>query len=152
MLKKIKESIIVTISVLFFAIPVLAPVTVHAAACDPVTPVQPCSSEIRQNLCSGANLSATPDATACDNLDNNTTGAASSFNGILKSVINVFSLVVGIVAVLMIIFAGFRYITSGGKESNVGSAKNTILYAVIGLVIVALAQVIVRFVLNKATT
>jgi hypothetical protein len=52
----------------------------------------------------------------------------------------------------MIIVAGFRYITSGGKQESVTGAKNTILYAVIGLIIVALAQIIVRFVLNKATT
>ena len=51
----------------------------------------------------------------------------------------------------MIIFGGFRYITSGGNDNNVSSAKNTILYAVIGLVIVALSQFIVRFVLNTAT-
>jgi hypothetical protein len=51
----------------------------------------------------------------------------------------------------MIIIGGFRYITSGGKQESVTSAKNTILYAIIGLVIVALAQIIVRFVLSNST-
>ena len=51
----------------------------------------------------------------------------------------------------MIIVGGFKYITSGGNDGNVSTAKNTILYAVIGLVIVALAQIIVRYVLGKAT-
>jgi hypothetical protein len=55
------------------------------------------------------------------------------------------------VAVVMIIIGGLKYITSGGDSGNVTGAKNTILYAIIGLVIVALAQFIVRFVLSKTT-
>jgi hypothetical protein len=53
--------------------------------------------------------------------------------------------------VIMIIYAGFRYVTSGGRDESVKGAKNTILYAIIGLVIVALAQIIVHFVLAKTT-
>jgi lysylphosphatidylglycerol synthetase-like protein (DUF2156 family) len=75
----------------------------------------------------------------------------STINGTVKTIINVLSVLVGITAVIMIIIAGFRYITSGGKQESITSAKNTLLYAVIGLVIVALAQVIVRFVLTTAT-
>jgi hypothetical protein len=52
------------------------------------------------------------------------------------------------VAVIMIIYGGFRYITSGGDSNRVGSAKNTLIYAIIGLIIVALAQLIVHFVLS----
>jgi hypothetical protein len=48
------------------------------------------------------------------------------------------------------IYGGFKYITSGGDSGNVTAAKNTIMYALIGLVVVALAQLIVRFVLGKA--
>jgi hypothetical protein len=51
----------------------------------------------------------------------------------------------------MIIWGGLKYITSGGDSGNVTGAKNTILYAIIGLIIVALAQFIVRFVLSKTT-
>ena len=68
---------------------------------------------------------------------------------IIPLVINIFSIVVGVIAVIMIIVGGLKYITSSGDSGNVTSAKNTILYAVIGLVIVALAQVIVRFVLGE---
>ena len=50
----------------------------------------------------------------------------------------------------MIIVGGLRYITSGGESSNISGAKTTIIYALVGLVIVALAQFIVHFVLNKA--
>jgi len=69
----------------------------------------------------------------------------------LKHCINIFSVIVGVVAVIMIIFGGFRYITSGGDSGNISSAKQTIIFAIVGLVVVALAQIIVRFVLSRAT-
>jgi hypothetical protein len=72
----------------------------------------------------------------------------SGFQGALTKIINLISIIIGVIAVIMIIFGGFRYITSGGSPDKVTGAKNTILYAIIGLIIVALAQVIVRFVLN----
>jgi len=58
-------------------------------------------------------------------------------------------MVVGAAAVIMIIVGGFKYITSSGDSTSVESAKNTILFAVIGLVIALVAQSIVIFVLRK---
>jgi len=69
----------------------------------------------------------------------------------ITNIVNILSIVVGIVAVVMIILAGFRYVTSGGKQESIASAKNTIMYAIVGLIIVALAQTIARFVLQKST-
>jgi hypothetical protein len=77
--------------------------------------------------------------------------ATTSLNGTIRNLIKVLSIAVGIVAVVMIMIGGFRYVTSGGKQESVASAKNTIMYAIIGLVIVALAQIVVQFVLKKAT-
>lgn len=76
----------------------------------------------------------------------------TSVSSLVKKVINILSWIVGVVSVVMIIIAGFKYVTSGGNDSSVASAKNTILYAVVGLVIVAMAQVIVRFVLTNLDT
>jgi hypothetical protein len=70
-------------------------------------------------------------------------------NGILDKIINLFSIVIGIVAVFAIMVAGFIYVTSGGDSAKVNTAKNTILYVVVGLVIVAIAQVIEAFVINN---
>ncbi len=75
--------------------------------------------------------------------------ADSTVNKLIATIINIFSLVVGVTSVIMIIIGGFKYITSGGDSASVSSAKNTILYSLIGLVIVAFAQVIVQFVLKK---
>ena len=72
-------------------------------------------------------------------------------NKIITAVINAFSLIIGITAVIMIMVGGFKYITSSGDSNSVNSAKNTILYAIIGLIVVALAQVLVNFVLKKAS-
>jgi hypothetical protein len=82
-------------------------------------------------------------------LDKTGTAPSTSVDSVIKTVINILSLVVGVVAVIMIIIGGLKYITSSGDSNNVSSAKNTILYAIIGLVIVALAQVLVRFVLDQ---
>ncbi len=76
--------------------------------------------------------------------------AGSTISNLLKKVINIISAVVGVIAVIMIVVGGFKYITSGGESSNVSGAKNTIIYAIIGLVIVAFAQIIVHFVINHA--
>lgn len=72
-------------------------------------------------------------------------------NEILGVFLNLFSIIVGIVAVVMIIYSGFKYITAAGDASNLTSAKNTLLYAIVGLVIAALAQFIVQFVLSNVT-
>ena len=68
---------------------------------------------------------------------------------LITTVINTLLYVIGAVAVIMIIYGGFKYVTSGGDSSGVTSAKNTILYAVIGLVVAVFAFVIINFVLGK---
>ncbi|HJQ09226.1 MAG TPA: pilin [Candidatus Saccharimonadales bacterium] len=99
---------------------------------------------IDDNLGCGANLQVDTGNCTVD-----TSGGTERIQSIITTGINIFSVIVGIVAVVMIIIGGFKYITSGGDSGNITSAKNTIIYAVIGLVIVALAQFFVQFVLNK---
>lgn len=76
-------------------------------------------------------------------------GAESTVTKIIKTAIQIFQLIIGIIAVFTIITAGLNYILSGGDSGKTATAKNRILYAAIGLVVVALAQVIVQFVLNR---
>jgi len=102
---------------------------------------------IQSGLCTGANLEFTDNPTSsCSSGD-----ATQHINNIVHTIVNLLSALVGIVAVIMIIVGGLRYITSGGNDTSVTSAKNTILYAIIGLIIVAFAQVLVRFTLAKVT-
>lgn len=135
MFKKIKSYIIVAVTALSFGAPVLAPAVVTYAACD----------SISQGVAAGIDK-ATGDTQACGSSNDVTTGISS----LATKVVNIFSIVVGVIAVLMIIYGGFKYITSGGDSNNVSGAKNTLIYALVGLIIVALAQFIVRVVLNSA--
>jgi hypothetical protein len=82
----------------------------------------------------------------------NPSGADEKVNSTIKLAIQLFQILVGLISVFMLISAGLKYITSGGDSAGVGAAKNMILYAVVGLVVVALAQVIVGFVLNRVNT
>jgi hypothetical protein len=65
-----------------------------------------------------------------------------------KTIVNTLLYVLGAIAVVMIIFAGITYVTSGGDAAAVTKAKNTILYSVVGLVVAVLAYAIVNFVLG----
>jgi hypothetical protein len=130
--------VIATLSIaLSLVLPLGVPALTYAAA-----------EGIQQNLCAGANLDVT---TSCNSGGITDQQAQQKINEIIRNVINLFSLVVGVVSVIMIIFGGLRYIISGGDSSNVGSAKSTIIYAIVGIIVVALAQFIVRFVLTKIT-
>jgi hypothetical protein len=105
-------------------------------------------------LLAPAALAASPQSTVCSTLGSNANCTATPTNGINISnlavdIINILSIVVGVTAVFMIIIAGIRFITSNGDSGNVSSARSTIIYAIVGLVVVALAQIIVQFVLGK---
>ncbi len=68
--------------------------------------------------------------------------------GVVSRVTSILLFIVGIVAVVMIVVGGFRYIISGGDASQVQAAKNTILYALVGIIIAILAYAIVNFVVG----
>lgn len=70
-------------------------------------------------------------------------------DGIFRTITNVLLFLIGAVAVIMLIIGGVRYTISGGDSTAVTSAKNTILYAVIGIVVALLAYAIVNFVLDS---
>jgi|SRR5690606_21056510 hypothetical protein len=71
--------------------------------------------------------------------------------GLITIVVNTLLIIVGAVAVIMLIWGGFKYITSAGDASAVSSAKNTILYAVIGIIVAVLAYAIVNWVISTVT-
>lgn len=134
MLKKLRTFIMTLAAGSILFAPLAVPATVSAA-------------EIQDNLCSGSNLDITGDSTAC-----NAATEGGTLNSIISKALNIFSIIVGIIAVVMIIIGGLKYVTSGGDSGNITGAKNTILYAIVGLVVVALAQFIVRFVLGQTST
>lgn len=118
---------------------IAAIISVFALVIMPLTPVaavnvfQDCTGDAAGNsICKAANS---------DKLF----GSGSLWNRIL----NVFTTVIGAVAVLMIVIGALRYVTSNGEPAQLTSAKNTILYAAVGLVLAAMANAIVNFVLTN---
>lgn len=71
--------------------------------------------------------------------------------GVFTQITNTVLFAVGIISVVMLIYGGMRYVLSGGDSKKVTDAKNTILYAIIGLIISILAYAIVNFVINAVT-
>jgi len=132
--RTLKNYIMIIATLFTFSLPALLPVTTYAC------------NNIQNNIQTGINNS-TGSSDTCGSGSTITTGIGN----LATEVVNILSVVVGIVAVIFLIYGGFRYITSGGESSNVSNAKNTLIYAVVGLVIVALAQLIVHWVLNSAS-
>jgi Type IV secretion system pilin len=70
---------------------------------------------------------------------------------IIKFAIRIFQTIIGVIAIFTIATAGLNYVLSAGDSGKTATAKNRILYSAIGLAIVALAEVIVQFILNRVT-
>ncbi len=71
--------------------------------------------------------------------------------GIFRTITNVLLFVLGAISVIMIIIGGLRYVVSGGNATAVTAAKNTILYAIVGVIVALLAYAIINFVLDSFT-
>jgi hypothetical protein cdiviTM7_00647 len=74
---------------------------------------------------------------------------ASDPQTLVKQFVNIFLFAVGALSVIMLIWGGIRYTTSAGDSNKVTAAKNTVLYAIVGLVIAILAYAIVNMVIGK---
>ncbi len=139
MIQKIKGYLLPLIMLLTMLTPGLGLLAVGSASA--------CDSNIANNVANGASSAAgQPGSVTCDS----TNVDSSSVGKVAQNIVKIFSIIVGAVSVIMIIYGGFRYITSGGDSGRVGNAKNTLIYAIIGLIIVALAQLIMHFVLNQS--
>jgi hypothetical protein len=123
--------------VLVLSLSAFAPAAVSVASADTPAANTACSSF--NQLSSGV---------SCDQSQNGKAGE-STIGKIAGNIIDVLSLIVGMAAVVLIIYAGLKYVTSGGDPNGTGSAKGALVGAMTGLVVAALAQVLVHFVLNQ---
>lgn len=73
----------------------------------------------------------------------------TTLGGVFANVANILVFLVGAVSVIMIIIGGLRYVTSNGDSKQTEAAKNTVLYAVIGLVVAIVAYAIVNYVVTN---
>ena len=77
------------------------------------------------------------------------TSTPTDVNVVIKNVTNIMFFIIGAVSVIMLIYGGIRYTTSGGNANNVTAAKNTIMYSIVGLIIAILAFAVVNFVVKQ---
>ena len=76
---------------------------------------------------------------------NNKSDGEGKVNGIIGSIVQVLLTAVGVISVIMIVIGGIMFATSSGDAQKTAKARNTILYAVIGLVVSIFAAAIVNF-------
>jgi hypothetical protein len=131
-MKKIKLYIMSIVAATGMLAVMAAPATVFAASA-------------KDAVCEGAQF--TSGAATCD-----TTTSETTVKGVVSLAIRILQMIVGIISVFTIIIAGLGYITSGGDSAKTKTAKDRILYAAVGLMVVVLAEVIVRFVLNRVSS
>lgn len=151
MFNKIKKILIITTGLSSLMALVAAPALVYADAS--------VNNSVTGGVCTGVDNGTNGGSLSLNPTNNKAQvagctddqAAGQDLGNIISEVINIMSILVGAICVIMIIVGGFRYVTSGGESNSVSGAKNTIIYAIVGLVIVALAQIIVHFVLSRLT-
>lgn len=92
-------------------------------------------------------------ATPADQINNGVSsvggGNSVSLGQNIANITNILLFLAGAIAVIMIVIGGIRYITSNGEQANLKSAKDTILYSVIGLIVTIIAYAIVNFTISS---
>ena len=105
-----------------------------------LVPVGLYASTVTNQICSGAGVSTDPHSTDCTN---------TALNGSVGHITSTLLTVAGAIAVIIIIIGGISYVTSTGDSSRIKLAKDTILYAIIGLVVITIAYAVVHFVIGS---
>ena len=75
-------------------------------------------------------------------------GGQTGLRGIVLTIINFFLGFLGLLAVVMVIYGGFLYVSSAGNEENVNKAKKILLYAVVGIVVIIVSFALVNTLLG----
>ncbi len=96
-----------------------------------------------KNLCDPASPNYTPSSILCKQADQ------KGLTEIIQIIVKTLFFLIGVVAVIMIIFGGIRYVLSGGDSNAVSAAKNIILYSAIGVVVAMLGYALVDFVVTR---
>ena len=130
-MQAMKSLMLITV-ILGLALGGLAPATVHAAT----------ASGVFGQTCNYA-----PDLPGCAP-GSQTLDGANNTSSYLTEFTDVFLTAAGLIAVIFLVLGGIRYITSTGDSSRIKAAKDTILYAIIGLIVVILAFPIAGYVIK----
>ena len=124
---------------------IVALVVVGAIGLSPVVSAAQTTGSASCNTAQGVNIVTGKDCAQPDKVASNLEGQG----GIFATVANILLFLVGAVAVIMLIIGGLRYVTSNGDQNAVTGAKNTIMYAIIGIIVAFLAYAGVNFVITQ---
>lgn len=98
-----------------------------------------------QDACSGSGSTSS----VCTGKNNGASDPLTGTNGTLKKVTNILAVIAGIMAVIFMILGGIKYITSAGDPAEISKAKNSIIYALVGIIVIVLARSLIGWVLSK---
>ena len=133
----IKRSLLIMVVSLFASLSLALGFSNRALAFDPFGGVD-------NPTCDQTNIEGNESPVCSTDGSNPLTGT----DGVITKIANIIALMTGIAAVIVIMVGGFEYVRSGGDSSKVNKAKNTILFAVIGLVIVVVARTLVALAID----
>ena len=145
-MKKLRTIIISSVMLFLVSASVSLALPAVSFAADPAVPAAPATCTVALGDKTAKSLVLEGSSQAGDSCSD--TGVTN----IASLVVNTLSIIAGLAAVIVVLLAGFKYITAAGDSGKITSAKNTLVYAIIGLVIAALAQVIVRTVFTTANS
>jgi Type IV secretion system pilin len=100
-----------------------------------------------ENACQGNNSALC--ASYRDGKNDSTTDNA--ILKLLKNITNILAYLAGVLAVIFVMWGGFKYITSGGDASKAASGRQTLTYALIGVIVIVISRQLIIFVLNRLT-
>lgn len=106
---------------------------------------QPAYAQFDKSISDGAGSAQGKDQAQCLFGNEN----QCSGDGVFKTITNVMLFIIGAVSVIMLIIGGLRYVVSGGDSTAVQNAKNTILYAIVGVIVAILAYAAVSFIISS---
>lgn len=138
MMKKIRNGILLVVAIFGLAVAPLA--TSYAAKID----IDDANTENQIAACESQGGKASRSG-GCNE-------SVNSLSSIIQTVANILLFLVGAVAVIMLIIGGFRYVTSNGDAAAIKGAKDTILYAIIGIIVAFLAYAAVNFVVTSLSS
>lgn len=122
--------VVASMALVMTGLGVISSLPVYAANCDPKKGIP---GALDKNCAHGEGQA--------EELDGN--------NGVITTIINTMLFIVGLLAVIMIIYAGIRFVTAHGDEKQVQSARQTIIYSVVGLIVAILAYALVNWVFTQ---
>jgi hypothetical protein len=114
-----------------------------------VAPIVVASPALARSPFAGIDCSGAAAQSAVCEDRNKTKDPLTGNDGLLVKIANIIAIIAGVAAVIIIVLAGLRFITSGGSSEDVAGARRTIIYAAIGLVVIVIGRTLIVFVLSK---